>query len=96
MLEGNVCAAVCWLTEQAGDGVLKSSDVTELFVGSGKTCMSVLYALHHKRPDPVTILPLQFYLKNSLDDHHNLKIWMYVTGAHVKSVGCQLQGNGRA
>ena len=49
MLEGNVRAAVRWLTERAHDGVLKPSDVTELFVpGSGKISALVLDALHHK------------------------------------------------
>ena len=73
MLEGNIRAAVRWVTERAGGGVMKSSDMTELFVpGSGGASMSVLDALCYKHPDPVTPL-IQFYLCWTI--YLNLRIW---------------------
>lgn len=89
MLEGNVRAAVRWLTERAGGGVLAFSDRTELTIpGSGKTSMSVLDALHYKHPNPVdpptSILP-------SLDNLPQFED-LDITSAHIQSVARQLQG----
>ena len=52
MLEGNVHAAVRWLTERSGGGVLKPSDFTNI----GGISMTVLEALNLKHPDPCTPL----------------------------------------
>jgi len=41
MLEGNVCAAMHWLTERSGGGVLKPSDSTTI----GRTSMTVFDTL---------------------------------------------------
>ena len=56
MLEGNVHAAVRWLTECSGGGVLKPSDSTTI----GGTSMTILEALNLKHPDPCTP-PIGFY-----------------------------------
>ena len=58
MLEGNVRAAVRWLTECSGGGVLKPSDSTTI----GGTSMTVLEALNLKHPDPCTPLIGFFHL----------------------------------
>ena len=50
MLKGNVRAAVRWLTERSGGGVLKPSDSTII----GGTSMTVLEALNLKHLDPCT------------------------------------------
>jgi len=65
MLEGNVCAAVRWLTECLGGGVLKPSDSTTI----GGTSMTVFDALGLKHPDPC--VPPDYALP-SMD---NLPFW---------------------
>ena len=79
MLQGNVRAAVCWITERAGGGVLKSSD---------STTVSVVDALRLKHPEPQippeSIFPCCDglpYLKDS-----------EITAAHVQTVAWHLQG----
>ena len=54
MLEGNVRAAVRWLTECSGRAVLRPSDSTTI----GETSMTVLEKLSLKHPNPCTPLPL--------------------------------------
>ena len=60
-----ICAAVCWLTEHSGGGVLKLSDYSTI----GGTSMTVMEALNLKHPDPCT--PPDWVLP-SLD---NLPFW---------------------
>ena len=56
MLEDSVHAAVSWLTEHSGGGVLKPSDSTTICGAS----MTVLEALNLKHPDPCALL-IGFY-----------------------------------
>ena len=84
MLQGNVRAAVCWLTECAGSGVLTASHATTI----NHTVMSVVDALQLKHPEPrippESALPCCDdlpYLENS-----------EITAAHVQTVTCRLQG----
>ena len=49
MLEGNVCAAVCWVTERSGGGVKPTDSTT-----TGGTSMTILEALNLKHPDSCT------------------------------------------
>ena len=51
MLEGNVCAAIHWLTKCSGGGVLKPSDSATYL---GGTSINVLEVLDLKHPDPCT------------------------------------------
>ena len=84
MLEGNVSAAVRWLTERSGGGVLKPSDSTTI----GGTSMTVLEALNLKHPDPCTppdwVLPSMDKLP-FLEDSE-------ITGSHILTIAHQLQG----
>ena len=53
MLQGNVCAAVHWITERSGGGVLAPSVLTEIFHTDGtKSLMSVFDVLCSKHPEP--------------------------------------------
>jgi len=89
MLEGDLRAAVQWLTEHSGGGVMKSSDMTEISLpDSGKTSISVIDALHLKHPNPC--IPPDFALLSfttlpSLEEAE-------VTSAHVQSVAHHLLG----
>jgi len=89
MLEGNVQAAVRWLTEHSGGGVMKPSDMTEVSLpDSGKSSISVIDALHLKHPDPC--VPPDFALPSfttlpSLEEAE-------VTSVHIRSVTHHLQG----
>ena len=84
MLEGNVRAAVRWLTERSGGGVLKPCDSTTI----GGTSMTVLEALNLKHPDPCTppdwVLPSMDKLP-FLEDSE-------ITGSHILTIAHQLQG----
>ena len=84
MLEGNVRAAVRWLTERSGGGVLKPSDTATI----GGTSMTVLEVLGLKHPDPCT--PPDWVLA-SMD---NLPYFedSEITGSHILSITHQLQG----
>ena len=77
-------AAVHWLTEHSGDGVLKPSDSTTI----GGTSMTVLEAMGLKHPDPCAppdwIWPAMDYLP-LLEDSE-------ITGYHILSIEYQLQG----
>jgi len=84
MLEGNVHAAVHWLTEYSGGGVLKPSDSTTI----GGTSMTVLDALGLKHPDPC-VLPN--YAPPSMDNLPFLED-SEITRSHILSVVHQLQG----
>ena len=89
MLEGNVCAAVCWVTERAGGGLLQPTDSADYnHPQLGVISKTVLDVLRLKHPDPsippASILP-------SLDNLPYLED-VEVTGAHIQSVACQLQG----
>ena len=84
MLEGNVRAAVCWLTEHSGDGVLKPFDTATI----GGTPMTVLEALGLKHPDPST--PPDWVLP-SMDNQPYFKD-LEITGSHILSIAHQLQG----
>ena len=83
MLEGNVCAAVRWLTECSGGGVLKSSDSTTI-VG---TSMTVLEALALKHHDPYTPPDWIFPSKDNLLLFEDSEI----TGSHILSIAHRLQ-----
>ena len=84
MLEGNVRAAVRWLTERSGGGVLKPSHSTTI----GGASMTVLEALNLKHPDPCTppdwVLPSMDKLP-FLEDSE-------ITGSHILTIAHQLQG----
>ena len=84
MLEGNVRAAVRWLTERSGGGVLKPSDTATI----GGTSMTVLEVLGLKHPDPCTppdwVLPSMDNLPYFEDSE--------ITGSHILSIAHQLQG----
>ena len=84
MLEGNVRAAVRWLTERSGGGVLRPSDSTTI----GGTSMTVLEALGLKHPDPCAppdcILPAMDNLPLFEDSE--------ITGSHILSIAHRLQG----
>ena len=83
MLEGIVRAAVCWLTERSGGGVLRPSDSTTI----GGTSITVLEALGFKHPDPCTppdwVLPSMDKLPFFEDSE--------ITGTHILSIAHQLQ-----
>ena len=82
MLEGNVRAAVHWLTELSGGGVLKPSDTATI----GGTSMTVLEVLGLKHPDPCTppdwVLPSMDNLPYFEDSE--------ITGSHILSITHQL------
>ena len=84
MLQGNVPAAVRWITERTGGGVLKSSDSTTV----NHTVMSVVDALRLKHPEPQippeSVLPCCDSL-SYLEDSE-------ITAAHVQTVAYHLQG----
>ena len=80
MLEGNVRAAVCWVTERAGGGLLRPTDSVEYnYPQLGVISKTVLDVLRLKHPDPsippASILP-------SLDNLPYLED-VEVTGAHI-------------
>jgi len=53
MLQGNVRAAVRWITERSGGGVLMPSDLTEVSHPNGKkSSMTVFDVLRTKHPEP--------------------------------------------
>ena len=92
MQKGDIRAAVSWLTEHAGGGVLKCSDMTELSLpGSGKTSMSVLDALRFKHLGPV--IPPTTIL-SSLDHLPQLED-LDITGVH-NQFACGLLASGGA
>ena len=84
MLEGNVRAAVRWLTERSGSPVLKPSDSVTI---NGST-MTVLDVLGLKHPDPCAppdwVLPSMDNLPYFEDSE--------ITGSHILSIAHQLQG----
>ena len=84
MLEGNVHAGVCWLTERSSGGILKPFDSATI----GGTSMTVLEALGLKHPDPCAppdwILPAMDNLPLFEDSE--------ITGSHILSIAHQLQG----
>ena len=89
MLEGNVRAAVRWVTERAGGGLLQPTDSVEYnHPQLGVISKTVLDVLHLKHPDPgippASILP-------SFDNLPYLED-VEITGAHIQSVACHLQG----
>ena len=89
MLEGNVRAAVRWVTERAGGGLLQPTDSVEYnHPQLGVISKTVLDVLRLKHPDPsippASILP-------SFDNLPYLED-VEVTGAHIQSVACHLQG----
>ena len=83
MLEGNVLAAICWLTEHSGGGVLKPSDSATI----GGTCVTVLEVLGLKHPDlftpPDWVLPSPDNLPYSEDSK--------IIGSHILSIADQFQ-----
>ena len=84
MLEGNVRAAVRWLTERSGGGVLKPSDSTTI----GRSSMTVFDALSLKHPDPC--VPPDWAIP-SMDNLPFLED-SEITGSHILSVAHQIQG----
>ena len=84
MLEGNVRAAVRWLTERSGGGILKPTDSTTI----GGTSMTVVDPLGLKRPDPC--VPPDWAMP-SMDNLPFLED-SEITGSHILSVAHQLQG----
>jgi len=78
MLEGNVRAAVRWLTERSGGGVLKLSNSTTI----GGTSMTVLEALGLKYSDPCTPPDLVFPSMDRLPFFEDSEI----TGSHILSI----------
>ena len=84
MLDGNVRAAVHWLTERSGGGVLRPSDSATI----GGISMTVLEVLGLKYPDPSTppdwVLPSMENLLYFEDSE--------ITGSHILSIAHQLQG----
>ena len=89
MLEGNVYAAVRWVTERAGGGLLKFSDSVDYsHCQLGTLSGTVLDVLRSKHPEPcsppISILP-------SMDD---LPLFedVEIAGSHMQSVAHQLQG----
>ena len=74
MLESNVHAAVRWLTEHSGSGVLKPSDTATI----GGTSMTVLEVLGLKNPDPCTppdwVLPSMAFEDSEITGSHILSI----------------------
>ena len=84
MLQGNIRAAVRWITERAGGGVLRASDTTHV----NQTVMSVMDALKLKHPEsqipPESALPCCDSLPYFEDSE--------ITAAHVRTVACRLQG----
>ena len=77
-------AAVRWLMERSGGGVLKPSDSTTI----GGTSMTILEALSLKHPDPCAppdwILPAMDNLPLFEDSE--------ITGSHILSIAHQIQG----
>ena len=89
MLEGNVRAAVRWVTERAGGGLLMFSDSVDYSHPQlGTLSGTVLDVLRSKHPEPcsppISILP-------SMDD---LPLFedVEIAGSHVQPVAYQLQG----
>ena len=83
MFEGNIRAAVRWLTERSGGGVLKPSDSATI----GGTSMTVLEVLGLKHPDPCTPLDWVLLSMDNLPHFEDLEI----TGSHILSIAHQLQ-----
>ena len=88
MLQGNVRAAIHWITERSGGGVLAPSALTEIFHPDGtKSSMSVFDALRYKHPEPRIpkdcAIP-SFDTLPCLEDSE-------ITSAHIQSVAYQLQ-----
>ena len=81
-----MCAAVRWLAECSGGGVLNSSDSTTI-VG---TSMTVLVALALKHHDPYTPPHWIFPSKDNLPLFEDSEI----TGSHILSIAHRLQGDG--
>ena len=81
MLQGNILAAVRWITERAGGGVLHASDTTQVN-------HTVMDALKLKHPGlqipPESVLPCCDNLPYFEDSE--------ITAAHVRMVACRLQG----
>ena len=76
MLQGNVRAAVCWITERTGGGVLGASDSLLLLI-------ILLYILSHKyllNLYSLVVIRSLPYLEDS-----------DITAAHVQTVACRLQ-----
>ena len=87
MLEGNVHAAVHWVTERAGGGLLRPTDSIDYnHLQFGMVSKTVLDVLHLKHPDP-SIPPASILL--SLDYLPYLEDFE-ITGTHIQSVVCQL------
>jgi len=84
MLEGNVRAAVRWLIERLGGGVLKPTDSTTI----GGTSITVFDPLDLKHPNPC--VPPDYALP-SIDNLLFLED-SEITGSHILSVAHQLQG----
>ena len=84
MLQGNIRAAVRWITERARGGGLRASDTTHV----NHTVMSVIDALKLKHPEsqipPESALPCCDSLPYFEDSE--------ITVAHVQTVACRLQG----
>jgi len=85
MLEGNVRAAVHWLTERSGGGVLKPSDLATIC----GTFMTVLEALSLKHPDPCNLPGWVLPSVDKLPFFEDSEI----TGSHILSIAHQLQGD---
>ena len=89
MFQGNVCAAVRWITERSGGGVLKPSDLTEIFHPYGKkssmTVFDVLRTKHREPRIPKDFAIPSFDILPCLEDAE-------ITSAHIQSVVHQLQG----
>jgi len=84
MLQGNVRAAVCWITECVGGGMLRHSDLTMV----NHTVMSAVDALLLKHPEP------QLPPESALPCCDNLPYLEEsdIIAAHVWTVACHLQG----
>ena len=88
MLEGNARAAVHWVTERAGGGLLQPTDTVDYnHPQFGVVSKTVLDALRLKHPDPsvppTSVLP-------SFDNLPYLED-VEITGAHIQSVAHQFQ-----
>ena len=88
MLQSNFRAAVRWITERSGGGVLACSALTEVsHPHNTKSSMSVLNLLHSKHPEPQ--IPKDCAIP-SLDTLPCLED-MEITSAYIQSVAHQLQ-----